>query len=55
MPERLDRNQTVWQRLRVALAGALPIGRPIDLDEITRALHPYVIAERDDARGDTHG
>ncbi|MEQ6898977.1 hypothetical protein [Microbacterium sp. KR10-403] len=42
----LDRNQTVWQRIRARLAAA-----PADvaLDELTSWMLPYVVAEREDA------
>lgn len=44
----LDPNKTVYQRLRDHLAGALPVGT--DIDKATWALHPYVVAERHDAK-----
>ena len=57
----LDPNQTVWQRLRIALDTA--DGACVDAgergltaqqkDAITAALHPYVIAERHEARGNS--
>ncbi|GGO59078.1 hypothetical protein GCM10010910_01160 [Microbacterium nanhaiense] len=44
----LDRNKTVYQRLRERLAEALPVGT--DIDKAAAALHPYVVAERHDAK-----
>jgi len=44
----LDRNKTVYQRLHDHLAEALPVGT--DIDKTTRALHPYVVAERHNAK-----
>lgn len=44
----LDRNRTVYQRLREQLAEALAAGT--DIDKATAALHPYVVAERHDAK-----
>lgn len=45
----LDQNKTVYQRLRERLAEALPVGT--DIDKTTTVLHPYVVAERHDAKG----
>lgn len=42
----LDPNKTVYQRLHDHLAGALPVGT--DIDKVS--LHPYVVAERHDAK-----
>lgn len=44
----LERNKTVYQRLHDHLAEALPVGT--DIDKATGVLHPYVVAERHDAK-----
>lgn len=44
----LDPNKTVYQRLHERLAEALPVGT--DIDKATALLHPYVAAERHDAK-----
>lgn len=59
---KLDRNQTIWQRLRTRMQTAdgecLDAGErgltEAQKDAITRALHPYVLAERGDAKGGHH-
>ena len=45
---KIDRNQTVWQRVRAQLHNLGHRGQ--QLDDMTSALHPYVVAERKDAR-----
>lgn len=45
--EQLNPNQTVWQRLNEHL---LPLMSREDAEVVTSYLHPYVIAERKDAK-----
>lgn len=48
---RLDPNKTVFQRLLKAVQTVLPEGfTDRDHMRITTELHPYVVAERQDAR-----
>lgn len=44
----LDPNRTVWQRLNDQL---LEVMERKEADALTAHLHPYVVAERDAARG----
>jgi hypothetical protein len=43
----MDHNRTVWQRLNDHL---LPLLSREEAEIVTSYLHPYVIAERNDAR-----
>lgn len=46
----LDRNKTVWQRLALELKAAMPDADDKEVARLTEALHPYVVAERNEAK-----
>lgn len=47
---KLNPNQTVWQRLNEQLQEHFGKENRAEADELTKKLHPYVIAERNEAR-----
>lgn len=46
----LDKNKTVWQRLALELKSALPEADDKEVVRLTAALHPYVVAEKQEAK-----